>query len=211
MHADMLLAGCGGSAAGPNTGNYLAVPCVNVSSTAVADDDLRLVEKLEAGKQECQSDEGQGGSQHGWPWRLFDAKEGNHDDLEEHGGCHDVLEDLHPHLQHTAETVCAILNKPHHADIVKQSMQSACMNPHCTSQACCEHCLPNMQQLCGTTQLDFEGCWLVQHAAPARTDWAIDPLLPSHPKHILLRPFDRIGTSVTQRATCSDNQVTSVA
>ena len=76
------------------------MPCINVSSAAVADDDLRLVEQLEAGQQEGQGDEGQGGSQDGRPRGLLDAKESNHDDLEEHGGCDDVLEDLHPHLQH---------------------------------------------------------------------------------------------------------------
>ena len=110
--ASVLLIRVNQSAVGPIAGNYLAVPCVNVSSTAVADDDLRLVEKLEAGKQECQSDKGQGGSQHSWPWGLLDAKQGNHDDLEEHEGCDDVLEDLHPHLQHTAESISVNFNKP---------------------------------------------------------------------------------------------------
>lgn len=77
------------------------MPCINVCSTAVADDDLRLVEQLEAGQQEGYSDEGQRGSEDSGTRGPLDAKEGNHDDLEEQGGCDDVLEDLHPHLQHT--------------------------------------------------------------------------------------------------------------
>lgn len=80
----------------------LLLPLVNVSSGPVADEDLRPVEQLEVVQQEGQGDEGQGGGQDCRPWRLLDAKECNHDDLEEEHGCDDVLEDLHPQLhQHT--------------------------------------------------------------------------------------------------------------
>lgn len=85
---------------------YLAVPCIDVCSTAVADDDLRLVEQLEASQQECNGDEGQGSSQDSRAGGLLDSKQGNHDDLEEERGSDDVLEDLHPHLQQAS--MCSV-------------------------------------------------------------------------------------------------------
>ncbi len=80
---------------------YLTLPLVNVSSSPVADDDLGAVEEVEVVQQEGNGEEGQGGRQDGGPWRLLDPKQGNHDDLEEHHCCDDVLEDLHPQLHQT--------------------------------------------------------------------------------------------------------------
>ena len=77
-------------------GRHLALSLVNVCCRPVADDDLRPVEQFEVVHQECKGQDDERGSQHGWPWGLFDAKEGNHDDLEEEHRCDDVLEDLHP-------------------------------------------------------------------------------------------------------------------
>lgn len=82
---------------------HLALPLVNVSSSPVADENLRPVEQLEVVQQEGHSDEGQGASQDGWAWSLLDAKKSNHDDLEEEHCCDDVLEDLHPQLHHHKE------------------------------------------------------------------------------------------------------------
>ena len=90
---------------------YLILSLVNVSSSPVADDDLGAVEEVEVVQQEGDGEEGQGGRQDGGPWRLLDAKQGNHDNLEEHHGCDDVLEDLHPQLHH---------NKGHHQSHVPE-------------------------------------------------------------------------------------------
>lgn len=93
---------------------YLAhLPLVNVRSSPVADQNLRPVEHLEVVKQEGKGDEWQRCSQHSRAWRLLDAKESNHDDLEEEHRCDDVLEDLHPQLhQHTdpaeAQAMCQL-------------------------------------------------------------------------------------------------------
>jgi len=84
---------------------YLTLSLVNVSSSPVADDDLGAVEEVEVVQQEGDGEEGQGGRQDGRPWRLLDPKQGNHDDLEEHHCCDDVLEDLHPQLHQTKDTI----------------------------------------------------------------------------------------------------------
>lgn len=79
------------------------MPLVNVGSSPVADENLRPVEHFEVVQQKGDSDEGQGGSQNCWAWRLLDAKECNHDDLEEEHRSDDVLEDLHPQLHQHKE------------------------------------------------------------------------------------------------------------
>lgn len=78
----------------------LAVPLVNVGSSPVADDDLGAVKELQVVQQEGHGEEGQRGSQDSWACSLLDAEQGYHDDLEEHHGGDDVLEDLHPQLHH---------------------------------------------------------------------------------------------------------------
>lgn len=78
---------------------HLLLPLVNVSSSPVADENLRPVEQVEVVQQEGQGDEGERSSQDCGPGCLLDAKKGDHDDLEEEHRCDDVLEDLHPQLQ----------------------------------------------------------------------------------------------------------------
>lgn len=79
------------------------LPPVNVSSSPVADQNLRPVEHLEVVQQEGKGDEWQRCSEDSWARRLLDAKESNHDDLEEEHRCDDVLEDLHPQLHQHKE------------------------------------------------------------------------------------------------------------
>ena len=91
----------------------LAVPLVNVGRSPVADDDLGAVEEGQAVEQEGKGDEGQGGREDGGAGGLLDAEQGYHDDLEEHHGGDDVLEDLHPqlHHNHTSHIISDILTR----------------------------------------------------------------------------------------------------
>lgn len=90
---------------------YLAhLPLVNISSSPVADQNLRPVEHLEVVQQEGKGDEWQRCSEDSRAWRLLDAKESNHDDLEEEHGCDDVLEDLYPQLhQHKEQAEAQVM------------------------------------------------------------------------------------------------------